>query len=42
MLPQTVQQVYGHQAPEFMAEAATSRRGKEDTGILAGMKPRRA
>lgn len=42
MSPQTVQQVYGHHAPEFMAEAATSRRGKGDAGILAGIKPRRA
>ncbi|MGY0794110.1 tyrosine-type recombinase/integrase [Azospirillum argentinense] len=28
MSPQTVQQVYGHQAPEFMAQAAAAPRGK--------------
>ncbi|MBP2232867.1 integrase [Azospirillum agricola] len=42
MSPQTVQQVYGHHAPEFMAEAATSRRGKGDAGMKAGMKTIRA
>jgi integrase len=42
MSPQTVQQVYGHHAPEFMAEAAASRRGRAETGIYAGIKTIRA
>jgi len=42
MSPQTVQQVYGHHAPEFMAEAATSRRGRAETGIYTGIKTIRA
>ncbi|MFP5516076.1 MAG: hypothetical protein ACLGJC_23700 [Alphaproteobacteria bacterium] len=42
MSPQTVQQVYGHHAPEFMAEAATSRRGRTDTGIYTGIETIRA
>ena len=42
MSPQTVQQVYGHHAPEFMAQAAAAPRGKGDTGMQTGMQTKRA
>ena len=38
MSPMTVQQVYGHHAPEFMADAAASERGRGNTGMKTGMR----
>lgn len=37
MSPQTVQQVYGHHAPEFLKGAANASRGR-DAGMKAGMR----